>query len=77
VATESGEHPGATSPSYSIPSTAAADNGAKFRCIVTNNFGSATSNEATLTVNSPPNITTQPARSDCDSGPAGNFQRRS
>jgi glucose/arabinose dehydrogenase len=51
---------GATSPSYSIPSTVAADNGAKFRCLVTNNFGTATSNEATLTVNSPPSITTQP-----------------
>ncbi len=52
---------GATSPSYTIASAVAADNGAKFRCVVTNSFGTATSNEATLTVNVPPNITTQPS----------------
>ena len=51
---------GANSSSYSIPATAFADNGAKFRCVVTNSSGSATSNEATLTVNVPPNIITHP-----------------
>ena len=51
---------GANSSSYSIPATAFADNGAKFRCVVTNGSGSATSNEATLTVNVPPNIITHP-----------------
>ena len=45
---------GATSANYTTPATTAADNGAKFRCVVTNAFGSATSNEATLTVQSPP-----------------------
>ena len=44
-----------------IGSTVFADNGAKFRCLVTNAFGNATSNEATLTVNAPPNIATQPS----------------
>jgi glucose/arabinose dehydrogenase len=41
---------GATSTSYTISSSGLADNGAKFRCVVSNGFGTATSNEATLTV---------------------------
>ena len=48
--------PGATSSSYTLASTTLADNGAKFRCVVTNSFGNATSNEATLTVQPPPPI---------------------
>ncbi len=44
---------GATSPTYTTPPTTAADNGAKFRCVVTNSFGTATSNEVTLTVQTP------------------------
>jgi glucose/arabinose dehydrogenase len=52
---------GANSSSYTISTTALADNGAKFRCVVSNGFGTATSNEATLTVTAPPNITTQPS----------------
>jgi uncharacterized protein (TIGR03437 family) len=47
---------GATGATYTIAATAAGDNGAKFRCVVTNAFGTATSNEATLTItsNQPP-----------------------
>jgi hypothetical protein len=45
---------GATSSSYTLSLTALADNGAKFRCAVSNGFGNATSNEATLTVQPPP-----------------------
>jgi hypothetical protein len=47
---------GATSASYTIASAQAADNGARFRARVTNSAGSATSNEAILTVtpNQPP-----------------------
>jgi len=45
---------GATSSSYTLTSTTLADNGAKFRCVVSNAFGNATSNEATLTVQPPP-----------------------
>jgi len=52
---------GATSSTYTLSSAAFADNGAKFRCVVTNGSGTATSNEATLTVNAPPTITAQPA----------------
>lgn len=45
---------GATNSTYTIASTTLADSGAKFRCVVTNTTGSATSSEATLTVNLPP-----------------------
>jgi glucose/arabinose dehydrogenase len=47
---------GANVSSYMIAAAAFADNGAKFRCVVSNAFGSATSTEATLTVNAPPPI---------------------
>jgi glucose/arabinose dehydrogenase len=40
----------ATNATYTIATVALADNGAKFRCVITNAFGNATSNEATLTV---------------------------
>lgn len=48
--------PGATAPTYSLASAQAGDNGARFRAIVGNASGSATSNEAVLTVtsNQPP-----------------------
>jgi glucose/arabinose dehydrogenase len=47
---------GATASTYTIGATTAGDNGATFRCRVTNSFGTATSNAATLTVvsNTPP-----------------------
>lgn len=41
---------GATSSSYTLASAQASDNGARFRARVTNSAGSATSNEAVLTV---------------------------
>ena len=43
---------GATSASYTIGAVQASDNGAQFRCVVTNSSGSATSSAATLTVTS-------------------------
>jgi glucose/arabinose dehydrogenase len=43
---------GATSPVLAIPTTIAADNGARFRCIVSNALGSATSSAAILSFNS-------------------------
>ncbi len=52
---------GATASSYTISSATLADNGARFRCVVTNGFGNATSNEATLTVTSvPPTLVAEP-----------------
>ncbi len=65
--------PGATTSSYSIASAAFADNGAKYRCIVTNSLGSATSNEATLTVNAPPSIVTQPSDQTVPQGQSATF----
>ena len=56
--------PSATSATYTIASAQLSDNGARFRARVTNGFGSATSNEAVLTVtqNQPPTATiTAPA----------------
>lgn len=41
---------GATELTYTIPSTTSADNGARITATVSNDFGSATSNAATLTV---------------------------
>jgi hypothetical protein len=43
---------GATSSSYTTPATTSSDNGAQFTVVVSNTAGSATSNAATLTVNS-------------------------
>ena len=47
---------GATSATYTLPSASAADSGARFHAVVTNQFGSATSNDAVLLVtgNAPP-----------------------
>jgi glucose/arabinose dehydrogenase len=64
---------GATSSSYTLPSAAFADNGATFRCIVTNAFGNATSNEATLTVNAPPSITGHPSNQTVTQGQPATF----
>src|SRR5204863_267052 len=64
---------GATSASYTLQSAAFADDGAKFRVIVTNDFGSATSNEATLTVNAPPSITGQPSSQTVTQGQPATF----
>jgi glucose/arabinose dehydrogenase len=62
---------GATSSSFTIASVATSDNGAMFRAVVTNAFGTATSNAATLTVtaNAPPTVTiTAPAAGSLYSG---------
>jgi len=47
---------GATAPTYNLQAAALIDNGARFRCLVTNSSGTTTSNEATLTVSSPPPV---------------------
>src|ERR1700752_92033 len=47
---------GATTSSYTTPATVLTDTGSKYRCVVTNAVGNATSNEATLTVNAPPPV---------------------
>jgi glucose/arabinose dehydrogenase len=64
---------GANSPSYTLSGTTMADNGAKFRCLVSNSVGNATSNEATLTVNAPPNINTNPLDQTVTQGQTATF----
>jgi uncharacterized repeat protein (TIGR03806 family) len=44
---------GATTPTYKVPLVGDGDSGARFSCVVSNAFGSATSNPATLTVRAP------------------------
>ena len=53
---------GATATSYTLSSAQLSDNGARFRAIVSNGFGSATSNEAVLTVTSNGRSGRQPHR---------------
>ena len=66
---------GATRATYTTPATTSSDNGALFSVVVTNSLGSATSNNATLTVTSgtPPSITTQPANKTVSAGKAAKF----
>jgi hypothetical protein len=63
----------ATNSSYTTPATVAADNGSVFSVIVSNNGGSVTSHNATLTVRTPPTITTQPANKTVRAGQTAKF----
>jgi hypothetical protein len=64
---------GATGASYTTPATTTADNGAQFSSVVTNSVGTATSNNATLTVNTPVTITSQPAGQSLVAGQTATF----
>ncbi len=64
---------GATSASYTTPATVASDNGAKFTVTITDTAGNVTSNAATLTVNAPPSITSQPASKTVIAGQTATF----
>lgn len=64
---------GANLPSYTIASTVFAETGAKFRCVVSNSFSTATSSEATLTVTAPPSITAQPSDQTVTQGQPATF----
>ena len=67
---------GATSSSYTTPATATTDSGSTFSVVVTNSAGSATSNNATLTVNAAavaPSITAQPASQTVTAGQTATF----
>jgi hypothetical protein len=64
---------GATASSYTTSATTASDNSAQFTVTVTNSISSVTSNAATLTVNVPPSITTQPASRTVNAGQAATF----
>ncbi len=64
---------GAISASYTTPATTAADNGATFRCVVTNTAGSAISHNAKLTVRIPPAVTAQPQNQTVPLGETASF----
>ena len=67
---------GATSSSYTSPSTTTADSGSTFDVVVSNSAGNATSNAATLTVNPAPvapAITTQPMNQTVTAGQTATF----
>src|SRR5215472_20439 len=64
---------GATSASYTTPATTSSDNGSTFRVVVTNGAGTVNSNSATLTVNVPPTIATQPANQAVTAGQTATF----
>ncbi len=76
VSTDSGstwnDISGATTTSYSFTTTSA-DNGKQFRAVFTNSLGSASSNAATLTVNTPPAVTTQPVPLTVNAGQTAVF----
>ncbi|HKR58883.1 MAG TPA: PQQ-dependent sugar dehydrogenase [Pyrinomonadaceae bacterium] len=69
--------PGATGTSYMISSVMAADNNAQFRCVASNAFGTAPSNNATLTVLgspfSPGNVLISEFRFDGPNGTSDEF----
>jgi uncharacterized repeat protein (TIGR01451 family) len=62
---------GPTSASYTTLATAIENNGTQFRCVVTNDLGSTTSNTATLTVVRPPNLGISESASPSGSVSAG------
>ena len=67
---------GGTSASYTTPATTSADSGAQFSVTVSNTAGSASSNSASLTVNTPvtpPLITTQPVNQTITAGQTASF----
>jgi len=64
---------GATGSSYTISSAPSSDNGAQFTVTVANTAGSVNSSAATLTVNSAPTITTQPASVTAAAGSSAMF----
>ena len=62
----------ATGTSYSF-TTAAGDSGKQYRAVFTNTAGNVTTSAATLTVNSPPVVTTQPASTTVVAGATATF----
>ncbi len=62
---------GATSPTYTTPATVSGDNGATYRCVVTNSAGTVTSASATLSVTATAVPTPAPATSSSNSKSCG------
>jgi len=64
---------GATGIAYQTPILTAEDDGAKFSVRISNAEGSVTSSEATVKVNGPPTLTTQPANVSVAAGASASF----
>ena len=64
---------GATSATYTTPATTSADNGATFGVTVMHSTQSVASSLATLTVNGPPSITSQPSNQTVTVGQTATF----
>jgi hypothetical protein len=63
---------GATSTSYSF-TTSAGQNGNEYEAVFTNSIGSATTTAATLTLQTAPNVTTNPANQSVGAGATASF----
>jgi alpha-tubulin suppressor-like RCC1 family protein len=65
---------GATATKYTIASVSGSENGYQFRATFTNSVGQATSSAATLSVNTPPVVTTQPVSVTVQEGQNASFE---
>jgi hypothetical protein len=66
--------PGATGATLSLPGVSTSMNGYQYRAVFDNGVApNATTNQVTLTVNSPPHITTQPASQSIHAGTSAHF----
>ena len=64
---------GATSGTYTTPAITEGLSGTQYEAVFTNGLGSATTNVATVTVNSPPTVTTQPTPQTAAAGSSATF----
>ena len=65
--------PGANSSTYTTDATSLADSGTKYSVVVSNDLGTVTSNDASLTVTAKPAITTQPVSQAVATGQTASF----
>ena len=65
--------PGANSSAYTTDATSLADSGTKYSVVVSNDLGTVTSNDASLTVTAKPAITTQPVSQAVAAGQTASF----
>ena len=65
--------PGANSSTYTTDATSLADSGTKYSVVVSNDLGTVTSNDASLTVTAKPAITTQPVSQAVAAGQTASF----
>ncbi|HZS18296.1 MAG TPA: immunoglobulin domain-containing protein [Candidatus Udaeobacter sp.] len=63
----------ATASFYTTPATVATDNNSLFSVVITNGVGSVTSNDAKLSVKTPPTITSQPLNQRVSAGQIATF----